>query len=115
MPCYAFNEWLLTSGGFGLIAKGTFVDTGGSILIHAFGALFGLGVAFSMTTKKEYETPIEADATSDRFSLLGSMVLWIFWPSFCSALVGPGEHSHDDHERRHRALRGDGGNVHRLH
>jgi ammonium transporter Rh len=91
VPCYAFNEWLLVSGGLGLIAKGAFVDTGGSILIHAFGALFGIGVAFSMTTKKEYETPVESDETSDRFSLLGSMMLWIFWPSFCSALVAPAD------------------------
>lgn len=44
-----------------------------------------------MTTRKEYETPIEADATSDRFSLLGSMVLWVFWPSFCGALVAPAD------------------------
>ena len=87
VPCYALNEWLLLSGGLGLIPKGSFLDTGGSIVIHAFGALFGIGVAFSMTTKKEYETPIESDETSDRFSLLGSMVLWVFWPSFCAALV----------------------------
>jgi ammonium transporter Rh len=40
-----------------------------------------------MTTEKELEEPIEADATSDRYSILGSMVLWVFWPSFCSALV----------------------------
>jgi ammonium transporter Rh len=88
IPCYAFNEWILLSGGLGLIDKGSFVDTGGSIAIHAFGALFGVCAAFSMTTKKEYETPVEADDTSDRFSLLGSMILWVFWPSFCAALVG---------------------------
>jgi ammonium transporter Rh len=29
------------------------------------------------------------DGTSDRFSMLGSMVLWMFWPSFCAALVAP--------------------------
>lgn len=49
VPCYALNEWLLLDGGMGLLSKGSFVDTGGSIVIHAFGALFGLGVAFSMT------------------------------------------------------------------
>jgi ammonium transporter Rh len=87
VPFYAFNEWLLLSGGFGLVTPGSFVDTGGSIVIHAFGALFGLAVAFSMTTRKEFSAPIEADAVSDRFSLLGSMVLWVFWPSFCAALV----------------------------
>ena len=87
VPCYMLNEWILLSGGLGLLSKGAFADTGGSIIIHAFGALFGLGLILTMTTKKEFETPIEADAVSDRFSMLGSMVLWIFWPSFCAALV----------------------------
>jgi ammonium transporter Rh len=87
VPCYAFNEWLLLSGGLGFIPQGNFLDTGGSIVIHAFGALFGIGAAYSMTTMQEYETPVLSDSTSDRFSLLGSMVLWVFWPSFCSALV----------------------------
>ena len=91
IPFYALNEWILLEGGLGLVEHGRFVDTGGSIVIHAFGALFGLGVAASMTTRKEYDTPIEADATSDRFSLLGSMVLWVFWPSFCGALVAPSD------------------------
>ena len=43
----------------------------------------------TMTTKKEMDEPIESDDTSDRFSLLGSMILWLFWPSFCAALVPP--------------------------
>lgn len=64
-------------------------DTGGSILIHAFGAFFGLGVVITMTTLKEFETPIKSSVTSDQFSMLGSMVLWLFWPSFCAALVVP--------------------------
>ena len=91
IPFYMFNEWIMLDSGFGLIEKGLFIDTGGSIVIHAFGALFGLGVAISMTTKNEYDADIETDATSDRFALLGSMMLWIFWPSFCAALVIPEE------------------------
>ena len=91
IPCYAFNEWIVLFGGFGLIGKEVFVDTGGSIVIHAFGALFGLGAIFSLTTKKEFEIPVESDDTSDRYSLLGSMVLWVFWPSFCAALVAPAD------------------------
>jgi ammonium transporter Rh len=89
IPCYAFNEWILLGNGFNLIPTGSFVDTGGSIVIHAFGAIFGIGVVLTMTTKKEREIPIESNATSDRFSLLGSMILWLFWPSFCAALVSP--------------------------
>ncbi|MEI6695266.1 MAG: ammonium transporter [Bacteroidota bacterium] len=86
IPFYMLNEWIIIENGLGII-KGGFADTGGSIVIHAYGALFGIAVAMSMTTKKELEEPIEADATSDRYSILGSMVLWVFWPSFCAALV----------------------------
>ena len=89
IPSYAFNEWILLHNGLGLITMGAFIDTGGSIVIHSFGAIFGLGMIMSMTTKNEMELPIESDATSDRFSMLGSMILWIFWPSFCAALVVP--------------------------
>jgi ammonium transporter Rh len=87
VPCYMLNEWILLSGGLGLISRGVFVDTGGSILIHAFGAIFGFGLIMTMTTQDEFATPIESDAESDKFSMLGSMVLWLFWPSFCAALV----------------------------
>ena len=89
VPSYALNEWILLDNGFGLISPGAFVDTGGSIVIHAFGAIFGLGLVMTMTTKNEMDLPIESDSTSDRFSLLGSMILWLFWPSFCAALVAP--------------------------
>jgi ammonium transporter Rh len=87
VPCYMLNEWILCSGGLGLCANGGFADTGGSIVIHAFGAFFGLGIIMTMTTQKEFATPITSDAVSDKFSMVGSMILWIFWPSFCSALV----------------------------
>jgi ammonium transporter Rh len=40
-----------------------------------------------MTKSKHMEKIIESDETSDRFAMLGSMVLWIFWPSFCAAIV----------------------------
>ena len=89
LPAYMLNEWILLDGGWGVISHGAFVDTGGSIVIHSFGALFGLGVAFSMTRRQDRDLAVESDATSDRFSLLGSMVLWVFWPSFCAALVPP--------------------------
>ncbi|HEY3489371.1 MAG TPA: hypothetical protein VGK27_04505 [Candidatus Deferrimicrobiaceae bacterium] len=91
VPFYALNEWVVLNGGLGLISGKAVLDTGGSIVIHAFGAIFGLGVAASMTTPAELETPVACDETSDRYSLLGSMVLWVFWPSFCAALVAPAD------------------------
>ncbi|HHH75660.1 MAG TPA: ammonium transporter [Phycisphaerae bacterium] len=94
VPCFKFNEWIVLDGGLGLVDPGSVMDTGGSVVIHAFGALFGLGAMLMLTTKKQYETEIVADATSDRYSLLGSMVLWVFWPSFCGALVAAGDVPH---------------------
>jgi len=87
VPVYMLNEHLVLDGGLA-ITKG-FVDAAGSIIIHAFGAYFGLGLAFALTTKKQRETDIPSDQTSNRFSMIGSLVLWIFWPSFCCAVVPP--------------------------
>jgi ammonium transporter Rh len=85
VPIYMINEWLVLDGGLG-ITKG-FVDAAGSIVIHAFGAYFGLGLAMMLTRREHLDTNVECDHTSDRFSMIGSMVLWVFWPSFCSAIV----------------------------
>lgn len=85
VPFYMLNEWLVVEGELG-ITKG-FVDAGGSVAIHVFGAYFGMGLALVLSNQVHRNTPIESDATSDRFSMIGSMVLWIFWPSFCSAIV----------------------------
>jgi ammonium transporter Rh len=87
IPSYILNEWIVLGGAFGLV--GSFMDTAGSITIHAFGAYFGLGMIMRMTTKQEFEMEVPSAKTNNQFSLLGSMVLWVFWPSFCSAMVEP--------------------------
>jgi ammonium transporter Rh len=89
VPLYMINERLVLDGGLG-VTKG-FVDAAGSITIHAFGAYFGLGLAVALTTRQQRDMEIANDATSNRFSLIGSMVLWLFWPSFCSAVVPPAQ------------------------
>lgn len=85
IPFYILNELIVIDDFFHMIGK--VADTGGSIVIHAFGALFGIAAAVSLTTQQDMEIPIESDATTDKYSVLGSMVLWVFWPSFCAALV----------------------------
>ena len=85
VPFYMLNEWLVLDGGL-IITQG-FTDAAGSIVIHAFGAYFGLGLAIALTKARHLTANIESDETSDRFSMLGSMVLWLFWPSFCAAIV----------------------------
>jgi ammonium transporter Rh len=86
IPFYKINEWIVVENGLKIMSTGI-ADTGGSIVIHAFGAIFGVSAAFAFRKKSELSVPIESDATSDRFSMVGSMVLWLFWPSFCAALV----------------------------
>ncbi|MDA3928815.1 MAG: hypothetical protein PF541_07625 [Prolixibacteraceae bacterium] len=85
IPFYIFNELVVVEDHFNFV--GTIADTGGSIVIHAFGAIFGISAAVVLTKKEHMKIPILSDFTSDRYSLLGSMVLWVFWPSFCAALV----------------------------
>ncbi|TLD42471.1 MAG: Ammonium transporter [Candidatus Jettenia ecosi] len=85
VPSYMLNEWIMLDNGMGLIPKGLLIDTGGSIVIHQFGAYFGLGVIVRMTTREDFNKKIESDKISNQFSMLGSMILWIFWPSFCAA------------------------------
>jgi ammonium transporter Rh len=85
VPAYILNEWLILDSG---LFKG-FLDTGGSIVIHSFGAYFGLGVVANTLTKFKNDPDSENNQTSNQFCLLGSMILWIFWPSFTSALVAP--------------------------
>lgn len=84
-PLYALNEWLLFSGA--IIPVGAMLDTAGSISIHAFGAYFAVGLIVMLTTKKDLEVQVETSKRSNQFAMLGSAALWVFWPSFCSALV----------------------------
>lgn len=92
IPFYMLNELIVVNDYFHFVGK--VADTGGSIVIHAFGALFGIAAAISLTTNKDMEIPIVSDATTDKYSVLGSMVLWVFWPSFCAALVPIGAIPH---------------------
>ena len=65
-------------------------DIGGSMVIHAFGAYFGLGVSYVLTTPEaQSHNDNAANYTSDVFSMVGTIFLWLFWPSFNSALAGP--------------------------
>ena len=84
---YLVNETLILDSGLKCFEG--FQDTGGSVVIHAFGAYFGLGVVATTMKKFEDGPQCETDSTSNQFSLLGSFVLWVFWPSFTSAIAAP--------------------------
>lgn len=85
VPVYLFNEWLILESG----AFTGFQDTGGSVVIHAFGAYFGLGLVATTAKKMSGGLSCESDSVSNQFSLLGSLLLWVFWPSFTSAVASP--------------------------
>ncbi|XP_063959335.1 ammonium transporter Rh type A-like [Lytechinus pictus] len=72
-------------------------DIGGSMYVHTFGAYFGLSVSLLVTRQAGRESPKEgAVYHSDLFAMIGTLFLWIFWPSFNSAL--------GDDDQRHRAV-----------
>lgn len=63
-------------------------DVGGSITIHAFGAYFGLAVTRIITDiKRTKDHPNNSsNYNSNLFAMIGTLFLWMFWPSFNSAL-----------------------------
>lgn len=65
-------------------------DVGGSITVHAFGAYFGLAVSVMLRPKKDENEAGKhegASYVSDIFAMVGTLFLWIYWPSFNSALA----------------------------
>uniref|UniRef100_A0A8C3BG58 Rh family B glycoprotein n=1 Tax=Cairina moschata TaxID=8855 RepID=A0A8C3BG58_CAIMO len=62
-------------------------DSGGSLTVHAFGAYFGLMVSRALRQPRVDERGEQQDAgrQPDAFAVLGTLYLWIFWPSFASA------------------------------
>ena len=65
-------------------------DVGGSINIHLFGAYFGLAVSTIVGRRHSYGDNLPSvTRTSALFSFLGTLFLWMFWPSFNSATIDP--------------------------
>ncbi|GFR72859.1 ammonium transporter Rh type B-like [Elysia marginata] len=64
------------------------VDIGGSMFVHAFGAYFGLAVSRVLYRDDVEKSDKEGSVYhSDMFAVIGSVFLWMFWPSFNSALA----------------------------
>jgi ammonium transporter Rh len=63
------------------------VDAGGSTTIHAYGAYYGLTVCMVLTKKAKPRTNIKISYISNITALLGTLFLWIYWPSFNYGLV----------------------------
>ncbi|XP_047217837.1 ammonium transporter Rh type B [Girardinichthys multiradiatus] len=86
---FSVNEFILLS------LLGT-RDAGGSMTIHTFGAYFGL-----MVTRILYRPNLDKSKHknssvyhSDMFAMIGTIYLWMFWPSFNSAITEHGDPQH---------------------
>ncbi|XP_015835084.1 ammonium transporter Rh type A isoform X2 [Tribolium castaneum] len=71
-------------------------DAGGSMFVHAFGAYFGLAVSYVIELKKAKTITDngleESRYTSDLFAMIGTIFLWLYWPSFNAVeLTGDGQ------------------------
>jgi len=68
------------------------IDIGGSMWIHIFGAYFGLTVALIFTKGSSFaQEHNHSTYNSNLFSILGTIFLWMFWPSFNCALATGGQ------------------------
>ncbi|XP_038603480.1 ammonium transporter Rh type C isoform X2 [Tachyglossus aculeatus] len=71
-------------------------DAGGSMTIHTFGAYFGLMVTWilfrpNLEQSKERQSSVYH---SDLFAMIGTLFLWMYWPSFNSAVSKHGDAQH---------------------
>nr|XP_021139480.1 ammonium transporter Rh type B-like [Columba livia] len=89
VPVYLASEWAI-------VTRLGVLDVGGTITIHVFSCYFGLGVSRALfgavrwpVHPKETPTP-----RSDLMSLVGTLILWVFWPSFVAVLCQPGDAQH---------------------
>ncbi|RLN61627.1 hypothetical protein BBJ28_00013941 [Nothophytophthora sp. Chile5] len=78
---YAINEYILTD-------YLNVVDAGGSMVIHAFGAFFGLALTIQLGVPTDDDQAHNTSQySSDVFAMIGTLFLWMYWPSFCAAMV----------------------------
>lgn len=66
-------------------------DVGGTISIHVFGAYFGLACCAVFGKADSNGELNGSDYTSDRFSFLGTVFLWLYWPSFVAGAAATQE------------------------
>lgn len=64
------------------------------MFVHVFGAYFGLAAARVLYNPAVEESKKEgSNYNSDMFAMIGTVFLWLYWPSFNSALA-PGDDQH---------------------
>uniref|UniRef100_A0A3B1IIK1 Rh family B glycoprotein n=1 Tax=Astyanax mexicanus TaxID=7994 RepID=A0A3B1IIK1_ASTMX len=89
VPVFAVAEWIV-------VKYLKINDAGGSILVHLFACYFGLGTTFILY-RPSLNKGHSKECTSyhsDMLSVLGTLFLWVFWPSFNCALTLRGDDQH---------------------
>ncbi|XP_041907147.1 ammonium transporter Rh type B-like [Corvus kubaryi] len=89
IPVYLTSEWVIVT------CLGV-QDVGGTITIHVFSCYFGLGVSKGLfrATQQPLHPKETPTSHSDLMSLVGTLILWVFWPSFVAVLCQPGNAQH---------------------
>lgn len=79
VPMYCTNMWLTYS-------KVGATDTGGTIVIHAFGAFFGFGASWILGHNKDAAMKRrhneDANYNTNLLAMIGTLFLWCYYPSF---------------------------------
>ena len=76
------------------------IDTGGSLYIFAFGAIFGFNVSFVLAYDNRFRDILiknqnnKSNYYSNVISAIGSLFLWLYFPSFNTARI------HYDHDKK---------------
>ncbi|KAF3686382.1 Ammonium transporter Rh type C 2 FRhcg2 Rhesus blood group family type C glycoprotein 2 [Channa argus] len=71
-------------------------DAGGSMVIHAFGGYYGLAISWVLYRPNLHKSQRLNGSVynSDVFAMIGTLFLWMFWPSFNSAIANHGDGQH---------------------
>ncbi|XP_008851038.1 ammonium transporter Rh type C [Nannospalax galili] len=87
---------LFTLNEFILLKQMEVKDAGGSMTIHTFGAYFGLTVTWILYRRnlEQSKQRLSSVYHSDLFAMIGTLFLWMYWPSFNSAISFHGDTQH---------------------
>jgi len=70
------------------------VDVGGCMYVHMFGAYFGMAASYFFQNHKAIDDITKkhsGDYNSQLIGMIGTLFLWMFWPSFNGGLAPPAQ------------------------
>lgn len=69
-------------------------DNGRAIVVHIFGAYFGLAVSRMIFSRKVcMSQALSMSSKSEMYSFIGTLFLWVYWPSMNAAFVSGSAHN----------------------